>query len=291
MVDRMGIGDQRISASVLSGSIERAQKHLEGQNFERRKNVLSYDDVMNEQRKIIYKQRNEVLDGADISDKIQSMIKTTVSEAVARFMPEDEREAWQIDELRNYFFGVLCDKDSLKYTEEELENLDPKDVEAQLIEKAESRYNERKELFGDNLKEIERVILLRSVDSKWIEHLDAMDDLKGSVGLQAYAQRNPISEFRIESGDMFDIMISEIREETVRKVLTVVPASAIERKEVARVTSESANAGENFKDNSKAEKSSKTTVIKRGGVAKNSACPCGSGKKYKQCCGKGLFKD
>jgi preprotein translocase subunit SecA len=218
-------------------------------------------------------------------------MKTTVSEAVARFMPEDEREAWQIDELRNYFFGVLCDKDSLKYTEEELENLDPKDVEAQLIEKAESRYNERKELFGDNLKEIERVILLRSVDSKWIEHLDAMDDLKGSVGLQAYAQRNPISEFRIESGDMFDIMISEIREETVRKVLTVVPASAIERKEVARVTSESANAGENFKDNSKAEKSSKTTVIKRGGVAKNSACPCGSGKKYKQCCGKGLFKD
>ncbi|MBQ9691885.1 MAG: preprotein translocase subunit SecA [Clostridia bacterium] len=289
VVDKLGIGEERISAGVLSGSIERAQKQLEGQNFQRRKNVLSYDDIMNEQRKIIYKQRNEVLDGADISEKIQSMIRTVISEAVARFLPEDEKEDWKLDELRSYFLGVLCDKDSLKYTDEELEKLEAKDVEAELIKRAEERYEERKKMFGDDLKEVERVILLRSVDAQWIEHLDAMDDLKGGISLQAYAQRNPINEFRIESGDMFDIMISEIREETMRKLLTVFPASAIQRKEVARVTSVSANAAENFKDNSKAEKGSRTTVIRRGGVAKNAACPCGSGKKFKQCCGKGLF--
>ncbi len=282
LVGRLGMEDQPIEAGILSGAIERAQKQLEGQNFQRRKNVLSYDDVMNEQRKIIYKQRDEVLDGADLTETIKSMIASSVKEAVSSCMPEDEPEAWRIDELRNHFFGVLCNSDSLRYTEEELESLDPSEVENELLERAYKLYDERKEMFGEDLKEVERVILLRSVDTKWIDHLDAMDDLKGSIGLQAYAQRNPITEFRITGADMFDEMIIGIREDTVRKVLTVVPAAAVERKEVAKVT------GENFTDASKAENGSKTVVIKKGGVAKNAPCPCGSGKKYKRCCGKDL---
>ena len=284
VVSRLGMGDEAIEANILSGAIEKAQKQLEGHNFQRRKTVLSYDDVMNEQRKIIYKQRDEVLDGADVSAKIKSMIASTVKEAVSELLPEEEKEEWRIDELRNRFLGVLCTTNDLRYTDEELEALEPSAVENELLAKAESIYAQKEELFGDQLREIERVILLRNVDSNWIDHLDAMDDLKGSIGLQAYAQRNPISEFRIASADMFDEMISEIKARTSKMVLTVVPASAIERKEVAKVT------GENFVDTSKAEKK-QPIVNKQAGVAKNSPCPCGSGKKYKRCCGKDLFDD
>ena len=283
MVDRLGMGDQPIEAGLLSGAIERAQKQLESQNFQRRKNVLSYDDIMNEQRKIIYKQRDEVLDGDDMSDKIRSMIDSYISETVDRYMPEDESMR-QPDEMRNKFFGWLCGQDEFRYTENQLADADAGQIKKDLKDRAAKIYSEKQTLFGDKLKEVERVILLRSVDSKWIEHLDAMDDLKGSIGLQAYAQRNPINEFRIASADMFDEMIDSIKEETVRNVLSAVPATVIERKEVAKIT------GENFTDTSKAEKS-RTVVDKRGGVAKNAPCPCGSGKKFKRCCGKDLFKD
>ena len=283
MVDRLGMGDQPIEAGLLSGAIERAQKQLESQNFQRRKNVLSYDDIMNEQRKIIYKQRDEVLDGDDMSDKIRSMIDSYISETVDKYMPEDESMR-QPDEMRNKFFGWLCGQDEFRYTENQLADADACQIKKDLKDRAAKIYSEKQTLFGDKLKEVERVILLRSVDSKWIEHLDAMDDLKGSIGLQAYAQRNPINEFRIASADMFDEMIDSIKEETVRNVLSAVPAAVIERKEVAKIT------GENFTDTSKAEKS-RTVVDKRGGVAKNAPCPCGSGKKFKRCCGKDLFKD
>ncbi len=283
MVDRLGMGDQPIEAGLLSGAIERAQKQLESQNFQRRKNVLSYDDIMNEQRKIIYKQRDEVLDGDDMSDKIRSMIDSYISETVDKYMPEDETMR-QPDEMRNKFFGWLCGQDEFRYTENQLADADAGQIKKDLKDRAAKIYSEKQTLFGDKLKEVERVILLRSVDSKWIEHLDAMDDLKGSIGLQAYAQRNPINEFRIASADMFDEMIDSIKEETVRNVLSAVPAAVIERKEVAKIT------GENFTDTSKAEKS-RTVVDKRGGVAKNAPCPCGSGKKFKRCCGKDLFKD
>ncbi len=284
MVQRLGIGDDAIEAKILTNQIERAQKQLEGHNFQRRKTVLSYDDIMNEQRKIIYKQRDDVLDGADLSETVRSMIKSTVMGAIREYLPEDEREAWRIDELRNKFLGVLLNTGDLKYTDEEMEKIQPSDIENELLARAESLYEQKEKLFGENLKEVERVILLRNVDSLWIDHLDAMDDLKGSIGLQAYAQRNPISEFRIVGADMFDEMVEQIKEKTSRAVLTAFPAAAIERKEVARVT------GEGFTDASKAEKS-RTVVNKQGGVAKNAPCPCGSGKKYKRCCGKDLFDD
>jgi preprotein translocase subunit SecA len=281
-VSKLGMGDQAIEAGILSNSIERAQRQLEGHNFQRRKNVLSYDDIMNEQRKIIYKQRDEVLDGIDISDKMRGMIESTVTDAVRELMPEDERESWRIDELRNRFLGVLCTVDDLKYTEEQLEELEPSEVEAMLLKRASDMYEQKKQLFGDNLPEVERVILLRNVDSKWIDHLDAVDDLKGGIGLHAYAQRNPITEFRIASADMFDEMISDIKATTAKNLLTAFPAAQIERKEVARVTGDNLSAPTGEKK--------RPVVNKQNGVARNALCPCGSGKKFKRCCGKDLFE-
>ena len=285
IVQRLGMGDEPIEAGILTGAIERAQKQLEGQNFNRRKNVISYDDIMNQQRKLIYKQRDDVLDGADMNEQIKAMIASTISDAVKEYLPEDEeKDAWRIDELRNKFFGVLCSQNDFRYTEQELQDVEPAQIEKLLMDRADELYKQKEELFGDRLREVERVILLRNVDTKWIDHLDAVDDMKGSVGLQAYAQRDPINEFKIVSADMFDEMIASVKESTAKAVLTAMPAAAIERKEVARATAE------NFVDSSKAEKN-RTVVNKQGGVAKNAPCPCGSGKKYKRCCGKDLFDD
>ncbi len=279
MFQRMNIGDEALEHSMLSGAIENAQKHLEGQNFQRRKNVLRYDDIMNEQRKVIYRERDEVLDGADISKKIRDMIMFTIKNAVAACTESDEPSEWNLDELRTHFYGVLCDDNSLRYSETELASLTREKLENELIETANARYAEKEQLFGALMREVERSMLLRAVDTKWIDHLDAMDDLKESIGLQAYAQRDPVNEFRLAGADMFDEMIVAIREETVRHILTAVPTRVVERKEVARET------GTNFTDASKAEKK-RPKVIMKGGVAKNALCPCGSGKKYKRCCGK-----
>ena len=288
-----GMGDDAIVSGILTSQIEKAQRTLEGRNFHRRKTVLSYDDIMNEQRKIIYKQRNEVLDGADMSETVRSMITSTVKAAVREYLPED-RDEWSIDGLRNRFLGVLCTPSELRYNEEQLEDTDAKDIEKWLLDRANSIYAEKEKIFGDYLREIERVILLRNVDKKWIEHLDAMDDLKGSVGLQAYAQRDPITEFRIVGADMFDEMIGDIKESTAKEVLTVYAAEKIERKQVAKITGEGFTGGANAgipQANGRPSQgdTTRTVVEKKNGVAKNSKCPCGSGKKYKQCCGKGLF--
>ena len=278
-------GDEPLEFGILARAIETAQKHLEGQNFQRRKNVLSYDDVINEQRKLIYAQRDEVLEGADITEKIKTMIKSTIENAVHSCTSSEDKSEWNIDDIRSHFYGVLCGNDSLRYTDDQIETLTPNDIIEELLENAEKRYEFQQKLFGEDIKELERIILLENVGSKWMEHLDAIDDLKESIGLQAYAQRNPISEFRLASADMFDEMIIEIREQTVRKVLTAIPAKMVEKRKEVKIT------GENFTDNSKAEKKSSTVVNKVNGVAKNAPCPCGSGKKYKRCCGKDKFND
>ena len=279
MVSRLGLGDEAIHARALSRSIESAQKQLEGQNFNRRKNVLSYDDVMNEQRKIIYEQRQRVLDGMDLREMIVGMISSVVANAVNEATASDDPTEWDMNGLRAKFYGVLCDDQSLRYTESELMELSPEALTEQLTELAMKKYTEREQMFGDDMREIERVLLLRSVDSRWMDHLDAMDDLKGSVGLHAYAQRNPISEFRIAAAEIFDEMIESIRLDTVRKVLSVVPAQKVERKEVAKVTDEGFEGG---------KPAPKKPVTVRAGqkIGPNQPCPCGSGKKYKKCSGK-----
>ena len=281
MVERLGLeDDQPIEARILSNSIENAQKQLEDNNFARRKNVLSYDDVMNQQRTVIYKQRREVLDGCDLHDKMTDMITTVVDDEVNLCVNPEAPNDWKFDELRNYFLGTLCSDGDFRYTDEELSNVVPDDIKEKLEKRAERLYAEKEKIFGtEQMREIERVLLLRNVDEKWMDHLEAMEDLKGSVGLNAYAQRNPISEYRIAAADMFDAMIASIREDTVRMLLSVQPRrQEIKRVEVAKVT------GASFEGAGPIKK--KPVVLKKAQkVGRNDPCPCGSGKKYKKCCG------
>ena len=272
MIDKIGLEeDQPIDAKILSGSIESAQKRLEGENFNRRKNVLDYDDVMNQQRNIIYKQRREVLDGEDISGKIKDMLLKAVTESIAKCISEegifDKEEAKR--ELAWVTVPAELDKD-------------PKELERFLSERVLKMYESQENLFGERMRELERVALLRAVDTNWIAHLDEMDDLRDGVGLNAYAQRNPLTEYRIQSGDMFDAMIDKIRMDTVRMVLYARPANELRRTAVAKqqVASLAGVGGDTS--------SAKKPVIKRAAerVGRNDPCPCGSGKKYKQCCGK-----
>ena len=280
MVERLGLEEtQPISAGILSHSIEDAQKRLEGNNFARRKHVLSYDDVMNQQRTIIYGQRREVLDGADVKDKIVAMINEVISSKVNEFVNPENPAEWNFDALRAYFLGTLTSNEDFRYNESELDDISPDEIEQLLLDRAEKLYNEKEEMFGENMREIERVILLQNVDRKWMEHLDAMDDLKGSIGLNAYAQRNPISEYRIESADMFDMMNSEIKEDTARMILSVQPKREIKRVEVAKVTNEG------FVGSGEPVKKKPVVHKKNEKVGRNDPCPCGSGKKYKKCCG------
>ncbi len=272
VIEKLGMEeDQPIDAKILSGSIESAQKRLEGENFNRRKNVLDYDDVMNQQRNIIYGQRREVLDGADISEKIKGMAEKAITETLPYC--KDENGVYSAEIAKRELAWIA--------REDDFEN-DPKALEELLLERVRMLYAAQEELFGERMRELERVALLRSVDTAWMAHLDEMDDLRDGVGLNAYAQRNPLTEYRIQAGDMFDMMIDKIRTDTVRMVLFAKPAAEIKRAEVAkqRVASLAGVGG----DTSEAKK----PVVRRASerVGRNDPCPCGSGKKYKQCCGK-----
>ena len=272
LIDKLGLEeDQAIDAKILSGSIEGAQKRLEGENFNRRKNVLDYDDVMNQQRNVIYTQRREVLDGADISEKIKGMIDKSITETIP--FCKDENGEFSVDAAKRELAWIALAEDFEK---------EPKELEKILLDRVHEIYDNQETLFGERMRELERVALLRAVDTAWISHLDEMDDLRDGVGLNAYAQRNPLTEYRIQAGDMFDEMIDKIRLDTVRMVLFAKPATEIKRTEVAK-QKVAALAGVGG-DTSEAKK----PVVRRASekVGRNDPCPCGSGKKYKQCCGK-----
>ena len=277
VVEAMGLPeDQPIDAKILSSSIESAQKRLEGQNFERRKNVLQYDDVMNRQRELIYSERQAVLNGDDLSDKLRKMVYEYVDDGVGRFCSADVPDEWNLEGLRGFFRGVLCGDDDFRYTTEELEKLNAEDISDMLKKRADERYAAQEELFGkDRFREIERIVLLENVDRKWVDHIDAMDDLISGVGLNAYAQRNPISEYKIVGSQMFEEMIDNIRTDTVRMLLCIVPRPKIERKQVMTAANNMNIGGDK-----------KITVVKTKAekIGPNDPCPCGSGKKYKKCC-------
>ncbi len=280
MVERLGLEEnQPIEARILSNSIEDAQKRLEDNNFSRRKHVLSYDDIMNQQRALIYRQRREVLDGVDLKDTITEMIQSVIEGQVAQNLNPATPEDWNFDAIRTYFMGTLCKEDDFRYDEDTA--VSPDEITEMLLDRAKALYAEKESIFGmEQMREIERVVLLRNVDSKWMEHLDAMEDLKGSIGLNAYAQRNPISEYRILSADLFDEMNASIREDTVRMLLSVQQRrQEIKRVEVAKVKSEG------FAGSGEAVKKKPVVIKKAERVGRNDPCPCGSGKKYKKCCG------
>ncbi|MGM9632581.1 MAG: preprotein translocase subunit SecA [Eubacteriales bacterium] len=271
--------DDCLDFKMFSGVIESSQKKVEDINFKRRKNVLAYDDVMNRQREIIYKQRQDVLNGVDISDKIQNMIDATVENKVYECYNENDRTV-DIASLEPYFALLLREEYPLREIRELAEKHNIDEIASILKERAEKVYKSKEELFGEeNMREIERAVLLRNVDRKWMDHIDAMDDLKGSVGLQSYAQRDPVNEYRFRGADMFDELINDIRENTARMILCLTKkAPETARVQIANPITESAS-GEIAKK--------KITVVKGDKVGRNDPCPCGSGKKYKHCCGAG----
>ena len=286
MMDSLKIDeDMPIENKILTNTIENAQSKIEGRNFGIRKNVLQFDDVMNKQREIIYAQRNKVLDGENLKDSVLSMMDETVDSAIAMYMPEGvEPEHWNMEGFRNYFIGIIAG-DLLEVEEKDLKDLDKKALAEQMKEKVHEVYAKREEELGENItRELERVVLLKEVDTKWMDHIDAMDELKKGIYLRSYGQKDPVVEYRIEGFDMFDEMIAGIREETV-KILLLAPfrkpaagqvQEAPKREQVAKPTATSSDG------------TVAPATIKRQGkkVGRNDPCPCGSGKKYKNCCGR-----
>ncbi len=277
--------DVPIDARILSGAIENAQKRIEDNNFKRRKYVLSYDDVMNQQRSIIYKQRGEVLNGEDLSGTIRKMLEETVREAVGTYVHGDDHEEWDLDGLRAHYMGLLTTDEDFRYTDEEKKRLKPEEIAELLCRRVEEKYAEKEALFGpEAFREVERVILLRCVDTAWMDHIDTMEDLKSTVGLQSYAQRDPVNEYRIRGAELFEAMVDDIRQSTTRGILSVVPRpQAMERVQVANPLSEGFEGGAQKKKI--VIRKGGNTIVKAGGtVGRNDPCPCGSGKKYKNCC-------
>jgi preprotein translocase subunit SecA len=285
MCERLGLDENTpIDAKILSGSIEGAQKRIEDNNFQRRKNVLTYDDVMNQQRNIIYQQRGEVLMNDNIQEKITSMIRQSVEETFDFCFGVDTPSDWKFDEFRNHYLGLLTDENNFNYTEEQLASINKDEWKESLVDRAIEIYHSKDALFAsvnglkqDAMREVEKVILLQNVDKKWMDHLEAMDELKEYVGLNSYAQRDPVAMYRIQGADLFDQMVDDIKEDTVRQILSVIPRpQAMERVQVAKPTSENLGGDTPIV---------RKPVVKNVRVGRNDPCPCGSGKKYKKCCG------
>ncbi len=281
MMETLGIDeDTPIDAKILSGAIENAQKTVEGRNFQSRKNVLEYDDVMNVQRKIIYEQRRQVLDGEDLQKNIQSMMKFYVDMYVTSAFGEQPRLAdkQHFFEMMTHFEPVFFPAGTWLVSDTELAALTREQAEQTLLSLMQRSYAKREEQFTSPvMREIERVVTLRVVDEFWMDHIDAMDDLRQGIRLRAYAQTNPVVEYKREGFDMFEAMNNAIKEEIVRRVFLVriKTNEEIKRQRVAKVTGEGAGGDKTVK---------RQPVVKKIKVGPNDPCPCGSGKKYKKCC-------
>ena len=270
--------DMEIKSKLITKTIENAQKKVEGKNFGIRKNTLQYDDVMNRQRELIYGQRNQVLDGLDLTDSIFKMLDQNIDESVKNYLSGDKKEDWNVDGLREKYKSWLIADDN-DFTD--VEDLTAQDVIEELQARGHKRLEDKRDTLGDDMfQEFERMILLRNVDTYWMDHIDAMEELKRGIHLRAYAQRDPVVAYRMESYDMFDEMTAAIREDTAKMLLTLMPRhkADVQRKAVAKVTSTSSSSDES---NAK-----QVTIRKEKKVGPNDPCPCGSGKKYKQCCGR-----
>ncbi len=280
LMDNMGVDENMpIEAKLLSNSIQSAQARIEGMHFEMRKNVLKYDDVMNRQREIIYSQRRRVLDGESVSDSIRKMMEEYITGSVMQYLVDEKNhDEWNLDGLRDRLMGWITEENDLRFSPEELRRMTRDDIAGLLLEKAEGRYNAQRELFGDAFEEIERVVLLRNVDTLWMDHIDAMEELKRGIGLRGYAQQDPVVAYRLEGFEMFDQMIEGIKENTVRMLLTIRPRPQVEMKR--EQTMKPLATGE---DGTVKKVPMKADKKKPG---RNDPCPCGSGLKYKKCCGK-----
>ncbi len=272
--------DQPIETKVLTNTIEGAQKKVETRNFNIRKNVLQFDDTMNKQREIIYVQRDKVLNGEDVHDYVVKMLEDMLNETISHYLSDsDVHDEWNITGLKDHFLGYLTVEEDFQYTISELADIEKEDIYKILYERAKKLYDAREELLGkERLRELERYILLKTVDRHWMEHIDNMAELKRGIYLRSYGQKNPVVEYQIEGFDMFDVMISAIREETVKLILTVKIKinEEIKREQVAKPEETGRGDG---------SQSVRRQPIRVEKVGRNDPCPCGSGKKFKKCHG------
>ena len=281
MLERLAKGgEEAIEFGLVSKQIENAQKRVESRNYDIRRHVLQYDDVMNQQRNIIYGQRREVLEGGDMRARIQAMRKTLITEAVGRHATDEAApEHWDIAGLSEYLEHLCVDKGGVQKVFDELPKKDKKDFVEALDARAQKIYELREKMWENNkldMREFERVALLGAVDRRWMDHIDAMTELRDGIGLRALAQRDPVVEYKLEGFEMFDEMVRMIQEDTMKRLYftVITPRQPLERKQVA--TPVTASHG---------EQTAKRPVRADKKVGRNDPCPCGSGKKYKNCCG------
>mgnify|MGYP005766735755 CR=1 FL=1 len=273
-----------IENKIISNAVESAQKRVEGRNFSIRKNVLKYDDVMNAQREIIYKQRRQVLDGENINENILNMIKSLAEEVVMQqFAGEKEVNEEALNTNIKNIFGL----DISDFVKEN--SKDQNAIVENLQETALAEYAKKEEEIGSaQLRELERIVMLKVVDQKWMDHIDSMDELKDGIGLRAYGQQDPVVKYRIEGMDMFDEMILDIKHDVVQLLMNLRKNEEVKREEAAKITGVALQNLKNLDaDQSKVQTQVNKTVVNQGPkVGRNDPCPCGSGKKYKNCCGK-----
>lgn len=279
IVNALGLGDdEAIEHKMLSGAIENAQKKVEGNNFQIRSHVLQYDDVMNVQRETIYKQRQQVLNGEDVTDAIKNMIKEFVDSTVDSYTgSEDYPDNWNLSGLIEYVEQIFVPRGALSFTKDDLQSLTKDDLKEMLLDIAEKRYEEKRAEFGDDMmKEIQRIILLKVVDSKWMDHIDNMEQLRQGIGLRAYAQTDPVIAYKNEGYAMYEEMLGAIGEDVIKMLFNVHLETRIEPKQ------------ENVPTTTNRDENGVGKTITRKGekVGRNDPCPCGSGLKYKKCCGK-----
>ena len=285
--NKIGVSDDMpIESRILTKTVESSQKKVEGRNFSIRKNVLQYDDVMNKQRVIIYKQRREVLDGDNLTEEIGNMIDSVVNTIVPQYITNDSKDIEGLKKEIYTEFGI----ESLDILKQE--KFEAEDVIKELSEKAHNIYNAKSEKFGESMRELERVVTLKIVDEKWMEHIDNMDELKNGVGLRAYAQKDPVVVYRMEGFDMFDEMVYDIQYDVVKLLMHVTERDeGAQRQQTSEITSaklQETSAIElvDGKISPKEGGIDKTIRNEEPKVGRNDPCPCGSGKKYKNCCGK-----
>ena len=276
--------DTTIENKMLTSTIESAQKKLEARNFSIRKNVLQYDDVMNQQREIIYGQRRKVLNGEDVSASLHQMMEDSIKASVAAFLAGDVAEDWDFAALRRHYLGWLCVESDFHYTTEQLNDLKREDVENLLLERGKKILAIKEQRYGAPImREVERICLLRNVDLKWMDHIDNMDQLRQGIALRSYGQKDPVVEYRIEGFEMFDAMVESIREDTVKMLLTVElrTPEAPKREQVAKPTGEGAVPSRANGQTGQGQKGEAPRRVVK--IGRNDPCPCGSGLKWKKC--------
>ena len=273
-----------IQSKMISNAVESAQKKVESRNFTIRKNVLKYDDVMNAQREIIYKQRREVLDGKDIHNSIVNMIEF-VAENIPSMYIEGESNELNAESLNNEIinlFGV----DMLDFIKEH--KAKPEEISSKLKDLAFEKYKQKEEeISSEQMRELERVVMLKVVDEKWMNHIDSMDELKNGIGLRAYGQKDPVVQYRLEGFDMFDEMINNIKLDVTKILMHIRQQGEAKRQETVKITGAALEAIHSVDGGSKIGTDIDKTVRNEGPkIGRNDLCPCGSGKKYKNCCGR-----